>query len=64
MLETYPGSPEADTALIVLNKAYAGLEMPELADSAMDVLEYNDPDNPYVTGNKEKKGFWGRLWPF
>jgi hypothetical protein len=30
----------------------------------MDVLEYNDPDNPYVTGNKEKKGFWGRLWPF
>jgi outer membrane protein assembly factor BamD len=64
MLETYPGSPEADNALIVLNKAYAGLEMPELADSAMDVLEYNDPDNPYVTGNKEKKGFWGRLWPF
>jgi outer membrane protein assembly factor BamD len=64
LLETYPGSPETDEALVVLHKAYTGLDLPELADSAMEVLEYNDPDNAYITGAKSDEGFWGKLWPF
>jgi hypothetical protein len=30
----------------------------------MRVLELNDPDHPYITGEKENQGFWARLWPF
>lgn len=64
VLETYPGSPETNDALVVLHKAYIGLELPELADAAMEVLAYNDPDHPYITGARTDEGFWGKLWPF
>lgn len=61
MLETFPGSPEAGDALVVLDKAYTELDMPELAGDAQRVLEQNYPDHPHVTGESEK-GFFGRLF--
>ncbi|KAA9129888.1 outer membrane protein assembly factor BamD [Marinihelvus fidelis] len=63
LLETYPGSPEAGNALVVLNKAYNELDLPELADDALQVLEYNDPEHAYLTGEKEG-GFFSKVWPF
>ena len=64
LIETYPGTPEAASALLVLNEAYTELNMPELADDAIRVLEHNYPDHPYITGKDDSEGFWGRLWPF
>lgn len=64
LLETYPGSPETSNALVVLHKAYTGLEMPELADAALEVLEFNEPNHEYITGIREDEGFFGKLWPF
>lgn len=64
LLQTYPGTPEAATALTVLHEAYTNMDMPELAASSLEVLEYNYPDHPYVTGQSEKKGFFSKLWPF
>jgi outer membrane protein assembly factor BamD len=64
LLETYPNSPEAGNALEVLHIAYTEMGLSELADDTMRVLELNDPDHPYITGEQENKGFWARLWPF
>jgi len=64
LLQTYPGSPEAGTALTVLHRAYTNMDMPELAESSLEVLEYNYPDHPYLTGKDEKEGFFSKLWPF
>ena len=63
LLETYPGTPESGNALVVLHKAYTGLEMPELADAALEVLEFNEPEHEYLTGANDE-GFFGKLWPF
>lgn len=63
LIETYPGTPEAGNALVVLHEAYTNLDMPELADDAMRVLEHNYPGHPFLTGEREE-GFWGRLWPW
>lgn len=63
LLETYPGSPEAGNALVVLNKAYNELDLPELADDSLRVLEYNDPQHPYITGD-DGEGWWSKVWPF
>ena len=64
LLETYPGSPEASEALLVLHEAYTELDMTELADDALRVLEYNEPDHPYFTGDYGNKSIWDRLWPW
>jgi len=64
LLQTYPGTPEEGDALEILNIAYTKLDMPELADDAMRVLKLNFPNHPYVTGERKKKGFWRKLWPF
>lgn len=63
LIETYPNSPEAGNALVVMHKAYSELDLPELADDALRVLELNNPDHPYLTG-LEDKSFFSRLWPF
>jgi len=63
LLETYPDSPDSGGALEVMHIAYTELDLLELADDAMQVLELNYPDHPYITGNK-KQGFFSRLWPF
>jgi len=64
LLETYPDSPEAGSALEVMHTAYTELGMQDLADDALRVLELNFPDHPYLTGHGRKKGFLSRLWPF
>jgi outer membrane protein assembly factor BamD len=64
LLQTYPGSPEDAAALALLHEAYSELDMPELAESSLEVLEYNYPGHPYLTGQTEKKGFFSKLWPF
>lgn len=64
LLETYPNSPEAGNALEIMHIAYTELGLPELADDALRVLEMNDPQHPYLTGGRDKGGFWGKLWPF
>ena len=63
-LETYPNTPQIPEALIVLVKAYTELNLPELADSSMEVLALNYPDNYYVLGKKKKRSWADRLWPF
>ncbi len=64
LLETFPETPEAGNALEVMHIAYTELGMPELADDALRVLELNYPDHPYVSGQRDKEGFFGKLWPF
>ena len=64
MLETYPKTIETAAALSVLHRSYLGLEMQELADSTMEVMALNFPNDPYVTGQKERRSIASFLWPF
>lgn len=64
LIETFPGSPEAGNALVVMHEAYTQLDMPELAEDARRVLALNYPEHPFVTGEDDGKGFFSRLWPF
>lgn len=64
VLETYPNTPETSTALAILHEAYVNLEMEELADGALRVLALNFPEDPYVTGQKQRKSWLTKLWPF
>lgn len=63
-LETYPNTPETSEALVTLHQAYTELSLTELANSTMQVLELNYPDNYYVLGKKKKRSWMDRLWPF
>lgn len=63
LLETYPESPQAGSALEVMHIAYTEMNLPELADDAMRILALNYPDHPYLTG-EQKEGFFEKLWPF
>jgi outer membrane protein assembly factor BamD len=63
-LETYPNTPQNAEALIVLHKAYTELNLPDLADGSMTVLALNFPDNYYLLGEKKKRSWADRLWPF
>ena len=64
LIETYPGSPEAGNALVMLHQAYTALDMPELADDAVEVLEYNYPEHPFLTGEDQRDSWWDALWPW
>lgn len=64
LIETFPGSPEAGNALVLMHDAYQELDMPDLAEDAIRVLALNYPDHPYLTGASQDKGFFSRLWPF
>ncbi len=63
-VENYPGTPQNADALVVMHQAYTELDLPNLADGAMQVLETNYPDNYYVEGRKKKRSWADRLWPF
>lgn len=63
-LETYPNTPENEEALVMLHQAYTQLNLTELADSTMQVLKLNYPDNYYVLGEKKKRDWLDWLWPF
>jgi len=62
-LETYPGSPELGNALEILYVSYTQMGLPELAESAMDVLTLNYPNHPLVTGENDKH-WYSWMWPF
>jgi outer membrane protein assembly factor BamD len=63
-VENYPGTPQNADALILMYKAYTALELPDLANGAMEILELNYPDNYYVQGRKKQRSWAERLWPF
>ena len=63
-LENYPNTPESAEALRILHEAYTALNLPELAASSMDVLALNYPNHYYVLGEKKKRSWAERLWPF
>jgi outer membrane protein assembly factor BamD len=64
VLEVYPNTPQTAEALMILHKAYSQIDLPELADSSWEVLELNYPDHYYVLGEKKKRSWADRLWPF
>ncbi|MEN1941745.1 outer membrane protein assembly factor BamD [Luteimonas sp. MJ246] len=51
LLETYPQSEYQNDAVAVLAGAYAELGNDALANDARRVLELNEPDHPYLTGD-------------
>jgi outer membrane protein assembly factor BamD len=63
-LETYPNTPENEEALVMLHQSYVALNLTELADTTMQVLKLNYPDNYYVLGEKKKRDWLDWLWPF
>jgi outer membrane protein assembly factor BamD len=63
-LENYPNTPETSEALVVMHKAYTELELPDLAAGSMEILALNYPGHYYVLGEKEKRSWVDRLWPF
>lgn len=63
-LENYPNTPETSEALVVMHKAYTELELPDLAAGSMEILALNYPDHYYVLGEKKKRSWADRLWPF
>ena len=51
LLETYPQSDHQNDAVATLAAAYTGLGNETLAADAKRVLQQNQPDHPYLTGN-------------
>ena len=51
LLETYPQSQYQNDAVATLAVAYTGLGNETLADDAKRVLQQNDPNHPYLSGN-------------
>lgn len=64
LIETYPGSPQGGDALVMLHEAYAALDMPDLAESSVQVLEYNYPEHPFLAGTEDRNSWWNRIWPW
>jgi outer membrane protein assembly factor BamD (BamD/ComL family) len=48
----------------MLTVSYQGLGMPELAADSLKVMKHNYPDDPYITGESDKRDWFGWLWPF
>jgi len=51
VLETYPQSKYQNDAVATLAAAYTGLGNKTLADDARRVLQQNDPNHPYLSGD-------------
>ena len=51
LLETYPQSDAQNDAIAVLAEAYTGLGNQTLAADARRVLQQNDPNHPWLTGD-------------
>jgi outer membrane protein assembly factor BamD len=65
LLETYPQSVYQNDAVATLAAAYVGLGNDTLAADARRVLEKNDPNHPYLSGNWPRfPSDWRKLNPF
>ena len=51
LLETYPQSEHQNDAVAVLGEAYTQLGNETLANDARRVLQQNDPQHPWLTGD-------------
>ena len=64
LLETYPQSEHQNDAVATLAVAYTGLGNETLAADAKRVLQQNQPDHPYLTGDwPDYPGNWRKLNP-
>lgn len=64
LLETYPQSAHQNDAVATLAAAYTGLGNETLAADAKRVLQQNQPNHPYLTGNwPDYPGNWRKLNP-
>ncbi|MDZ7791220.1 MAG: outer membrane protein assembly factor BamD [Xanthomonadales bacterium] len=61
VIETYPQAPANIEALDLMARAYARLELDELAADTRRVIEHNYGD---VELKNDEPGFWRRMWPF
>ncbi|MBW3550316.1 MAG: outer membrane protein assembly factor BamD [Proteobacteria bacterium] len=65
LLETYPQSMYQNDAVATLAAAYTGLGNDTLANDAERVLQQNEPDHPYLSGNwPDYPSDWRKLNPF
>ncbi len=60
VLVNFPQTTANAGALDVLNKSYARLNLPQLADDSKAILAKTFPESPYVTGVKDKA--WWEFW--
>ena len=51
MVETYPGAAHEDDAVAIMGEAYTRLGNDKLAADARRVLEKNDPQHPWLSGD-------------
>ena len=64
VLEYYPQSAYQNDALAVMAEAYRRLGQDTLANDARRVLEKNDPQHPYLSGDWPKgRAWWRKLLP-
>jgi outer membrane protein assembly factor BamD len=65
VLELYPQSGYQSDALALMSESYRRLGQDRLADDTRRVLQANDPQHPYLSGDwPEKRGLIRRMWPF
>jgi len=64
IVETYPQSAQAGSALAVLAQSYKALGQDKLADDAERVLKLNYPDHPFFEGRwPHYRSNWWKLIP-
>jgi outer membrane protein assembly factor BamD len=64
VLETYPQSGHQGDALALMTESYRRLGQDELAKDARRVLELNEPQHPYLSGDwPHKASWWRKLLP-
>ncbi len=65
VLELYPQSKYQGDALAVMTESYTRLGQDKLAADARRVLETNQPDHPYLSGEwPNERSWWRKLLPF
>lgn len=65
IIEDYPQSIHQNDALALMAEAYTRIGEDALADDARRVLELNQPDHPWLSGNwPRKRSWWRSLIPF
>jgi len=57
VIENFQRTPAVKDALVIMVRTYRKLEVPELADSAMRVLQLNYPDSPEIGWLNDPRGY-------